>query len=446
MDITDDQAILDLLTLSNDVIESIQHAESAGSQPPTYGRSTIPKGTTMALTQAWEAESNPTQPQSSTSPSQLDHIRVDQDSNKNHDNLKNQLDNHHHTNQDSETHPNIQANPPVNCTNEEDNPKLVQQRDPSTTWEGGSMLDRELDAIQSKIKRGKTTKSAHQPSHTATHQTPNNLDDNIKKGPRSQIIETTHTASHQPPNTQQNQTRTVSPIKKDTDSSQQLSPATDASTPFLSLMEGAASQNGAIPPVAQSLQSRVFKDAPAGNALDDAQCVGMILKSISSLNNRLDSIEAKINELVKSISTTNQIKSDTQQIKASCALLEGQMAMIQVLEPGHADVSSLNEMKQRAKSTIIINSDPACPTPPISNNTIIVKDDLARPSFTESPKVPSQTASGMLTDFIPDIEMLKALMSRFDLSEQKTKKILESISQIRSKDDVKRIKRMILNA
>ncbi|ADD39007.1 V protein [avian paramyxovirus 5] len=182
MDITDDQAILDLLTLSNDVIESIQHAESAGSQPPTYGRSTIPKGTTMALTQAWEAESNPTQPQPSISPSQLDHIRVDQDSNKNHDNLKNQFDSHHHTSQDSETHPNIQVNPSVNRTNEEDNSKLVQQRDPSTTWEGGSMLDRELDAIQSKIKRGKTTKSAHQPSHTATHQSPNNLDDDIKKG------------------------------------------------------------------------------------------------------------------------------------------------------------------------------------------------------------------------------------------------------------------------
>ncbi|APP90891.1 W protein [avian paramyxovirus 14] len=58
MDFSDDNEITELLNISLDTINKIQHAEDI--KPKTVGKSAIKPGNTKALTKAWEDDSNTT--------------------------------------------------------------------------------------------------------------------------------------------------------------------------------------------------------------------------------------------------------------------------------------------------------------------------------------------------------------------------------------------------
>nr|UQT69521.1 phosphoprotein [Avian metaavulavirus 6] len=430
MDFSNDQEIAELLELSSDVIKSIQHAET---QPVhTVGKSAIRKGNTSELRAAWEAEAQPAQAESKPE----EHLgQAAQD----HDNKSGKEGPQSRSNTDGTPHP-------------DDHSGQVTTPPPDTTIgvNGTNGLEAALKKLEKQGKGpGKGQMDRHTPQRDPT------TVPGSKKGkggdPRNNAPHQGHPQGTGPtPPTQRPSHARLAQQASQEITRYALQPQDSGdigeNSPFLGDTASAYWLNGATQSVHPSHLNPEHSNVSAGDALGYASTVAMIVETLKFVVSRLEALENRVAELTKFVSPIQQIKADMQIVKTSCAVIEGQLATVQILEPGHASIRSLEEMKQYTKPGVVVQAGTTQDIGTIMRDGMIVKDALARPVNPDrwSATVNAQSTTTKVTQ--EDIKTVYTLLDNFGITGPKRAKIEAELANVSDRDALVRIKKRVMNA
>nr|QEQ50582.1 phosphoprotein [Avian metaavulavirus 21] len=410
MEFADDDDIQSLLDMGEYVIDSIKHAQTAGQG--TAGRSAIPKGIVKSTTEAWEQDAE-TQAQDSPFTPTSQGIQASES------NLTT-LDN-----------------------DSSDNPPASVQEQAGQNRDALSGLFTSLDMMEQKqIKKGG---GATKPKDRAEHL--------ILQPPVGNAIQVPHPLQKlggekrtQPQLLEhQNNSRQLmspgSPIQEPNQSGNlgidgnTLSAGIQQKTP--SLLHPGVTQ--LVPLLGLSQQS---SDVGVGTAPVTAQDVNQIMTTLMQQQTVLQSLTQSINKICETLAILPVLRNDLQVVKSSCALLEAQLASIRILDPGHAGISSLNELRNSGQQAIVVTHG----STPGKDSSIyqqpIVLDELARPvgkDYAVTPQ-PSRTID------IADIESMKALITTYVKNERRAAKYINQLAKVTNVDQLLRLKQQILNS
>nr|UNW59180.1 phosphoprotein [Avian metaavulavirus 6] len=430
MDFSNDQEIADLLELSSDVIRSIQHAESQPAK--TVGKSAIRKGNTSELRTAWEAETHPQAKDSSTPTPQAQ--APDHTDGKGTNSTSNQLPDQ----PEDQSHDLPGTNTP--------------QISPETTIgvNGTNGLEAALRKLE---KQGKSSSKTTADSNLGRDPSPS------KKGEKDMVGKRQHLSNHsqeqpnssnparhppRPPHARLAQQAAQNVIHQA--AAPQGIGGTEGNSQYPGDVANALWLNGATQFVPQSLQNPGSSSAHAGDAPEYALIVATMVETLKFVVNRLEILENRVAELTKFVSPIQQVKADVQIIKTSCAVIEGQLATVQILEPGHSSIRSLDEMRQHTKPAVVVQAGTACSTDHVIRDGMIVKDPLARPVHPD--KWQSTVTAPVATMRVSqdDINMVHTLLDNFGISGPKRAKIEAELANVKDRDSLVRIKKRIMNA
>nr|WDW19541.1 phosphoprotein [Avian paramyxovirus 14] len=408
MDFSDDNEITELLNISLDTINKIQHAED--TKPKTVGKSAIKPGNTKALTKAWEDDSNVTS------------------DNARNDARENRSDASNAQQSKEELGPEIGPETAgIELTSDltKDAPNQAE-----LGWSRGSNLDKTLENLE------KAT------SNRVSDQTQKVLKGGDGQGPIPQGTKMNHgkkakkTISGPAVNAKTQLNSGLDSGRQDIGENTQLIGANQ--TPGL--------ESGATPNVLQSLQYPGSSHVSAVNAQEFANFASTITETLRFLVARVETVENRLTELTKLIMPIMSIKNDINSIKTSCSLLEGQMAMVQILEPGSAHYSSLNELRQATQKRILVSTEQLHPRQEIFSEGIIVKDEVGRPVSTNTRLGGKDAAADMNPATTGEIEALNSMLDSFGITGKKRARLETQINSIKTSEDAKRVKRMIMSS
>lgn len=406
MDFSDDNEITELLNISLDTINKIQHAED--TKPKTVGKSAIKPGNTKALTKAWEDDSN------ATSDSNQNDVRGNSPAALNAQQSKEESG--------PETGPET-ANVELPSDPTRNSPDHAE-----TGWSRGSNLDKTLENLE-KATSNRASDQTQKVLKGASGQVPNPQEIKMNKGKKAK-----KTTSGPAVNIKAQPNSGLDPGRQDIGENTQLIGANQAS----------GFENGAILNVLQSPQYPGSSHVYAANAQEFANFASTITETLRYLVARVETVENRLTELTKLIMPIMSIKNDINSIKTSCSLLEGQMAMVQILEPGSAHYSSLNELRQATQKRVLVSTEQLHPKQEIFSEGVIVKDEVGRPVSTNTRLGGRNTAADMTPVTTGEIEALNSMLDSFGITGKKRARLESQINSIKTSEDVKRVKRMIM--
>nr|QUX37400.1 phosphoprotein [Avian metaavulavirus 6]UQT69557.1 phosphoprotein [Avian metaavulavirus 6] len=430
MDFSNDQEIAELLELSSDVIKSIQHAETQPAH--TVGKSAIRKGNTSELRAAWEAEAQPAQvenkPESHPEQAAQDHdSKIDKEGPQCRSNADGTPQPDEHSGQ-------VTAPPP----------------DTTIGVNGTNGLEAALKKLE---KQGKGPGKGQMDRHTS--QRDSNTVPGSKKGKGGELRNNAPYQGHPQGTSLTLPTQKPSHARLAQQASQEItrhalqpqdSGGTEENSPFTGDTVSAYWLNGATQSVHPSHLNPEHSNVPAGDALGYASTVAMIVETLKFVVSRLEALENRVTELTKFVSPIQQIKADMQIVKTSCAVIEGQLATVQILEPGHASIRSLEEMKQYTKPGVVVQAGTTRDVGAIMRDGMIVKDALARPVNPDkwSATINTQSTTTKVTQ--EDIKTVYTLLDNFGITGPKRAKIEAELANVSDRDTLVRIKKRVMNA
>nr|UNW59210.1 phosphoprotein [Avian metaavulavirus 22] len=410
MEFADDDDIQSLLDMGEYVIDSIKHAQTSGQG--TAGRSAIPKGIVKSTTEAWEqdTELQAREPSPTSTP---------QSTQTNEYNLT-ALDN------------NLSDNPPAGVQEQTGRNKATL-----------SGLFTSLDMMEQKqIKKGGGSAkleervknpNLHPPTGSAV-QTPFPLQKlGGEKKTQPYLLEQ-QSNNRQPPSL-------GSPVQ---DLNRFGNLGIDGNTPSAgtqqetpSLSHPGATQLAPLLGLSQQSSGAGVETAPV-----TAQDVNQIMTTLMQQQTVLQSLTQTITKICESLAILPMLRNDLQVIKSSCALLEAQLASIRILDPGHAGISSLNELRNTGQQAIVVTHGSI----PSKDSSVyqqpIVLDELARPVGKDYAITPQSAR----TIDVADIESMKALVTTYVKDERRAAKYINQLAKVTTMDQLLRLKQQILNS
>nr|AXU39125.1 phosphoprotein [Avian metaavulavirus 6] len=430
MDFSNDQEIAELLELSSDVIKSIQHAETQPAH--TVGKSAIRKGNTSELRAAWEAETQPAQI-GNKSEEHSEQTARDPDSKGNTENSQ-PRSNAEETPQPESHDRQVAAPPPdttigVNGTNGLE--AALKKLEKQGKGPGKGQVDRNTPQRDPTTASGSKKGKGGEPRSNTIHQ-------GYPQG--TNPILPTQKPSHARLAQQASQEITRHALQP------QDSGGIEGNSPFPGDTASASWLSGATQSVHLSHLNPEHSNVLAGDALEYASTVATIVETLKFVVSRLEALENRVAELTKFVSPIQQIKADMQIVKTSCAVIEGQLATVQILEPGHSSIRSLEEMKQYTKPGIVVQTGVTQDISAVMRDGTIVKDALARPVNPDkwSATINAQSTTTRVTQ--EDIKTVYTLLDNFGITGPKRAKIEAELANVSDRDALVRIKKRVMNA
>ncbi|APP90889.1 phosphoprotein [avian paramyxovirus 14] len=406
MDFSDDNEITELLNISLDTINKIQHAEDI--KPKTVGKSAIKPGNTKALTKAWEDDSN------TTSDNTQNDVRGNSSAASNA--------------QQSKEESGPETRPETAGVEVPSDPTKSSPDQAETGWSRGSNLDKTLENLE-KATSNRVSDQTQKVLKGAGGQGPTPQETKMNNGRKAQ-----KTTSGPAVNIRTQPNAGLDSGRQDIGENTQLIGANQAS----------GFESGAIPNVLQSPQYPGSSHVSAVNAQEFANFASTITETLRFLVARVETVENRLTELTKLIMPIMSIKNDINSIKTSCSLLEGQMAMVQILEPGSAHYSSLNELRQATQKRVLVSTEQLHPKQEIFSEGVIVKDEVGRPVSANTRLGGKNTAADMTPVTTGEIEALNSMLDSFGITGKKRARLESQINSIKTSEDAKRVKRMIM--
>ncbi|AFN06861.1 P protein [avian paramyxovirus 11] len=429
MDFTNDEEISDLLNQSERVITEIQRA----SQQPksTVGKSAIPRGNTSNLTQAWESESS-----STAEMGPISSLSTAKNANSEPTLKSGTAQPEGHQSQNPSSLPHIDDT----ITKEQPIDESVIK---SQIKEGaiGTQLDRFLDKTASRMKaesgvlrRGSISTQRNQeksrsnltpmPAMTPTtpgHQEVQPVSNTVHQSGLS--INTTQSLNHSPELEEWGIGENISSAVKGTNI----------------LLNPGATQN-----VHPSGQTQLENNAGVVTAPEHVPCVTPDHDLLLTILQKLDKIEERLSDVMKLTAQIPGIKNDVMQLKATTGLLSTQMASIMVLDPGHASISSLSEMKRQIQPRVVVQTGIGDPSPYVSDQGVARLDELARPMRDPQSNTTSKEPEARIVDH--DKEAVRALIDTVGLPDNKRDRFIKLLEKTTTKEGLKRLKTQIMNS
>nr|UPM05976.1 P [Avian orthoavulavirus 1] [avian paramyxovirus 1] len=389
-----DAEIDDIFETSGTVIDSIITAQ--GKSVETVGRSAIPQGKTKALSTAWEKHGNI---QTSTS----------QDTS------------------DQQDRPDKQPSMSEQATPHNDPPTTPNEPLPTQAAD---------EAGDTQLKTGASN------SLLSMLDKLSNKSSNAKKGPRSSPQD----GHHQPPAQQHgnqpgrgnNQERPQHQAKAAPGSR-----GTDASTAYHGQWKESQPSAGATPHVPQPGQSQGSTPVPVDHVQLPVDFVQAMMSMMEALSQKVSKVDYQLDLISKQTSSIPLMRSEIQQLKTSVAIMEANLGMMKILDPGCANVSSLSDLRAVARSHPVLVSGPGDPSPYVTQEGEMTLNKLSQPVQHPSELIKSAIASG------PDIgvekDTVRALITSRPMHPSSSAKLLSKLDAAKSIEEIRKIKRLALN-
>nr|ABZ89798.1 phosphoprotein [avian paramyxovirus 1] len=389
-----DAEIDDIFETSGTVIDSIITAQ--GKSAETVGRSAIPQGKTKALSTAWEKHGN-IQPSAGQDTS------------------------------DQQDRPDKQPSTPEQATSHNSPP--ATSNEPPPTQAAGEAGDAQLRTGASNSLLSMLDKLSNKSS-------------NAKKGPRSSPQE----GHHQPPAQQHgnqpsrgnNQERPQHQVKAAPGSR-----GTDANTAYHGQWKESQPSAGVTPHVLQSGQSQDSTPVPVDHVQLPVDFVQAMMSMMEALSQKVSKVDYQLDLVSKQTSSIPMMRSEIQQLKTSVAIMEANLGMMKILDPGCANVSSLSDLRAVARSHPVLVSGPGDPSPYVTQGGEMTLNKLSQPVQHPSELIKSATASG--PDMGVEKDTVRALITSRPMHPSSSAKLLSKLDAARSIEEIRKIKRLALN-
>nr|ARA96568.1 phosphoprotein [avian paramyxovirus 1]UJT32009.1 phosphoprotein [avian paramyxovirus 1] len=389
-----DAEIDELFETSGTVIDSIITAQ--GKPVETVGRSAIPQGKTKALSAAWENHGTVQPPSSQDN---LDH--------------QDRSDKRLSTTEQASSH----DNSPAASTDQ----ILTQVADEAGDTQLKTGASNSLLSMLDKLS---------------------NKSSNAKKGPWSSLQEEHHQRltlqqGSQPSrgNSQerpQNQTKAALGNQD-----------TDANTAYHGQWEESQLSAGATHHALRSGQSQDNTPASVDHVQLPVDFVQAMMAMMEAISQRVSKVDYQLDLVLKQTSSIPMMRSEIQQLKTSVAVMEANLGMMKILDPGCANISSLSDLRAVARSHPVLISGPGDPSPYVTQGGEMTLNKLSQPVQNPSELIKSATASG------PDIgverDTVRALIMSRPMHPSSSAKLLSKLDAAGSIEEIRKIKRLALN-
>nr|AAF67454.1 phosphoprotein [avian paramyxovirus 1] len=389
-----DAEIDELFETSGTVIDSIITAQ--GKPAETVGKSAIPQGKTKVLSATWEKHGN-IQPSASRD------------------------------NPDQQDGPDKQPSTPK---------QAIPHNSPPATPTEPLLSQAASEAGDAQLKTGASN------SLLSMLDKLSNKSPNTKKGPWSSPQE----GHHQPP-TKQHGDRPSHGCHQE---SPQLhagaapgSRGTDVNTAYHGQQKESQLSAGATPHVLQSGQSQNNTPVSVDHVRPPANFVQAMMSTMEALLQKVNKFNYHLNLILKQTSSIPIMQTKIQHLKTSFAVMEANLGIIKILDPGCANISSLSDLRAVARSHPVLVSGPGDPSPYVTQGGELTLNKLSQPVQHPSELIKSAAASG------PDIgvekDTVRALITSRPMHPSSSAKLLSKLDAARSIEEIRKIKRLALN-
>nr|APG16022.1 phosphoprotein [avian paramyxovirus 1] len=389
-----DAEIDDIFETSGTVIDSIITAQ--GKPVETIGRSAIPQGNTKALSAAWDKHGSVQPPASQDNPDQQ--ARSDK-----------------------------QSSTPEQATPRNTPPATSTEL--PTTQAAGEAGDTQLKTGASNSLLSMLDKLSSKSS-------------NAKKGPGTGPQERHHQPPAQqhgnPPNHGSNQERPQHQAKAVPGGR-----GTDANTAYHGQRKESQPSAGATPHVPQSRQSQDNTPALVDHVQLPVDFVQAMMSTMEALSQKVGKVDYQLDLVLKQTSSIPMMRSEIQQLKTSVAIMEANLGMMKILDPGCANVSSLSDLRAVARSHPVLVSGPGDPSPYVTQGGEMALNKLSQPVQHPSDLVKPATANG--ADMGVEKDTVRALITSRPMHPSSSAKLLSKLDAARSIEEIRKIKRLALN-
>nr|AIA66956.1 phosphoprotein [avian paramyxovirus 1] len=389
-----DAEIDDIFETSGTVIDSIITAQ--GKSAETVGRSAIPQGKTKALSTAWEKHGS-IQP------------HVSQDASDQQDRTEKQPS----TPEQATLH----NNPPIAST------------EPPPTQAASETSDTQLKTGASNSLLSMLDKLSNKSS-------------NAKKGPWSGSQE----GHHQPPAQQHGNQPSYGSNQGRPQHQAKAVPGnrgTDENTAYHGQRKESQPSAGATPHAPQLGQSQDNTPAPVDRVQLPADFAQAMMSMMEALSQKVSKVDHQLDLVLKQTSSIPMMRSEIQQLKTSVAIMEANLGMMKILDPGCANVSSLSDLRAVARSHPVLVSGPGDPSPYVTQGGEMTLNKLSQPVQHPSELIKSATASG--PDMGVEKDTVRALITSRPMHPSSSAKLLNKLDAARSIEEIRKIKRLALN-
>nr|AIA66966.1 phosphoprotein [avian paramyxovirus 1] len=389
-----DAEIDDILETSGTVIDSIITAQ--GKSTENFGRSAIPQGKTKALSTAWEKHGDIQPSASQDTPDQ-------QDGSDKQPSTPKQATSHN--------------SPPATPT------------EPPPTQAAGEAGDAQLKTGASNSLLSMLDKLSNKSSNT-------------KKGPWS----SPQGGHHQPLAKQHGNQPSHGNHQEKSQHQAKAAPGsrgTDVNTAYHGQQKESQLSAGAIPHALQSGQSQDNTPVSVDHVQPPVDFVQAMMSTMEALLQKVNKVDYQLDLVLKQTSSIPMMRTEIQQLKTSVAVMEANLGMMKILDPGCANISSLSDLRAVARSHPVLVSGPGDPSPYVTQGGELTLNKLSQPVQYPSELIKSAAASG--PDMGVEKDTVRALITSRPMHPSSSAKLLSKLDAAGSIEEIRKIKRLALN-
>ncbi|ARU83007.1 P [Antarctic penguin virus A] len=220
--------------------------------------------------------------------------------------------------------------------------------------------------------------------------------------------------------------------------------ATGGSSQSLGGLQGSQPPHGATPHAPLFYNSPLSPNAFAGAAQVSADFASEMRQMLETLMAKVTKMESTIEGISKQVAGIAHIRNDIQLVKVSVATMEGTLSLVKIMDPGNANVSSLAELRSSARSVPLITAGAGDPRTALLPDNSLALNKLGQP--VKDPR-------DLITKVVPDPkdllmekETLAALINSRAMQPAASKRMLQRLEACNTMDEVKKLRKAILNS
>nr|AXE73856.1 phosphoprotein [avian paramyxovirus 1]AXE73862.1 phosphoprotein [avian paramyxovirus 1]AXE73868.1 phosphoprotein [avian paramyxovirus 1] len=218
---------------------------------------------------------------------------------------------------------------------------------------------------------------------------------------------------------------------------------TDENTAYHGQWKESQPSAGAIPHAPLSGQNQDNTPVPVDRVQLPADFAQAMMSMMEALSQKVSKVDHQLDLVLKQTSSIPMMRSEIQQLKTSVAIMEANLGMMKILDPGCANVSSLSDLRAVARSHPVLVSGPGDPSPYVTQGGEMTLNKLSQPVQHPSELIKSATANG--PDMGVEKDTVRALITSRPMHPSSSAKLLSKLDAARSIEEIRKIKRLALN-
>nr|QEA72195.1 phosphoprotein [avian paramyxovirus 1] len=200
---------------------------------------------------------------------------------------------------------------------------------------------------------------------------------------------------------------------------------------------------GVIPHALRSEQSQDNTPAPVDHVQLPVDFVQAMMSMMEAISQKISKVDYQLDLVSKQTSSIPLMRSEIQQLKTSVAVMEANLGMMKILDPGCANISSLSDLRAVARSHPVLVAGPGDPSPYVNQSGEMALNKLSQPVQHPSELIKPAMAGG------PDIgvekDTVRALIMSRPMHPSSSAKLLSKLDAAGSIEEIRKIKRLALN-